>query len=109
MLVRLNAQYLVGATIVDDNMITAWFNNQPYHTAPLTISMVHNAVIRAHLGSDHEIIVKNSPMPFTPDTRLEMIQIGGSMGFQLAVNVGFAMAFVAAFYVLPYIRVMIFL
>lgn len=103
-LVRLNSQYLMGATITGIDTITAWFNNQPYHAAPLTINAVHNAVIRAHLGSDHTITIVNSPLPYTADTRLEMINIGGTMGFQLAINIGFAMSFVAAFYALSYIK-----
>lgn len=105
MLVRINRQYLVGATVSDANTITAWFNNQPFHAAPLSVGLVHNAVIRARLGEGYGIDVVNEPIPYTPDTRMEMIQLGGSMGFQLAINVGFAMAFVGAFYVLAYIRV----
>lgn len=104
-LVRINQQYLVGATVLGKNTITAWFNNQAFHTAPLSVGLIHNAIIRARMGSDYGIDVINEPMPYTADTRMEMIQLGGSMGFQLAVNVGFAMAFVAAFYVLAYIRV----
>lgn len=105
-LVEVNRQYVVGATIRSDGeRITAWFNNQPYHSAPLSVNMVHNAVVRAKLGELYSISVTNAPMPYTADTRMEMIQLGGSMGFQLAVNVSFAMAFVGAFYVLAYIRV----
>lgn len=33
-----------------------------------------------------------------------MVQLGTNMGFQLASNVGFAMAFVSAFYILFYVK-----
>lgn len=105
MLVRVNSRYLAGATIRDSMRITAFFNNQPFHTAPLSLSLVHNAVIRAHLGSDHSITVFNKPLPYSSHSRMKLLQLGGTMGFQLAVNVGFAMAFVASFYVLSYVKV----
>lgn len=108
MLVRVNSRYLAGATIRDAMSVVAYFNNQPLHTAPLSLSLVHNAVIRAHLGSDHSITVFNKPLPYTVHSRMKLLQLGGSMGFQLAVNVGFAMAFVASFYVLSYIKVSFF-
>jgi ATP-binding cassette, subfamily A (ABC1), member 3 len=33
-----------------------------------------------------------------------MLQAGNNMGFQLSFNVGFAMAFVASFFVIVYIK-----
>lgn len=105
MLVRVNKRYLSGASIRDALRITAYYNNQPMHTAPLSLSLVHNAVIRTHLGTDHSITVYNEPLPYTSRTKMTILQLGGTMGFQLAVNVGFAMAFVASFYVLSYIKV----
>lgn len=105
-LVVVNRAYVVGATILENaNSITAWFNNQPFHSAPLAVNTVHNAVLKSKLGKDYGIRVTNAPMPYTSEVRRQMIQFGGSMGFQLAVNLAFAMAFVAAFYVLTYIRV----
>lgn len=102
---RVNSRYIAGASITNDTNITAWFNNQPYHGAPLTVNLVHNAVIRARLGADYSIHVTNAPLPFATKSRFEMLQTGGSMGFQLAINTAFAMAFVAAFYMLAYIKV----
>lgn len=105
-LVVVNRAYVVGASILGKaNSITAWFNNQPYHAAPLAVNLVHNAVLRARLGEDYGIRVTNSPMPFSSEVRRQMIHFGSTMGFQLAINVAFAMAFVAAFYVLTYMRV----
>lgn len=45
MQVRINSRYLAAAT-VGTNKITAWLNNQPLHTAPLTVNLVHNAIIK---------------------------------------------------------------
>jgi ATP-binding cassette, subfamily A (ABC1), member 3 len=40
-----NLNYMIGATIKEDRM-TAWFNNQAYHTAPLSINLFNNAILR---------------------------------------------------------------
>lgn len=79
--------------------------HQAFHTAPLSVSLVHNAVIRTHLGVNHGITVFNDPQPYSIESRLNFLQHGGTMGFQIAVNIGFAMAFVASFYVMSYVKV----
>lgn len=106
-LVRLNSQYLVAISRNDseNNQLIAWYNNQPFHTAPLSINMVHNAMLHSLVGSDHNIRVFNKPLPFTFDSRISMLMAGNNMGFQLATNISFAMAFVSAFYVMFYIKV----
>lgn len=101
-LVTFNNRYLIGVT-VEDNNITTWFNNQPYHTVPLTQDVTFNALLKS-VCPDCSISVTNAPMPFTFDSRLQMLRAGNNMGFQLASNVGFSMCFVAAFYVIFYIR-----
>lgn len=43
--VRINARYIAAAT-VSEGKITAWLNNQPLHSAPLTVNLVHNAMAK---------------------------------------------------------------
>lgn len=107
MLIRINSQYLAAATVgkFDNDTIIGWFNNQPFHTAPLTLNLIHNAVVRAVLDKEHSIRVINAPLPFTIESRLSLLTAGNNIGFQLATNIGFAMAFVAAFYVMFYVKV----
>lgn len=40
-----NLNYMVGATIKEDRL-TAWFNNQAFHTAPLSVNLFNNAILR---------------------------------------------------------------
>lgn len=40
-----NLKSMVGVTL-NDSMITAWFNNQAYHTAPLSINTINNAILK---------------------------------------------------------------
>ncbi|XP_017869309.1 PREDICTED: ATP-binding cassette sub-family A member 3 [Drosophila arizonae] len=96
---RINARYLVGATI-GENSITTWLNNQLLHTAPLTLNMVHNAIARALIGENVRIRVTNSPLPFKTETLLVRSQTGAGLGTQLASNIVFCMCFVSTLYIL---------
>lgn len=42
---RVEDYFIAGATF-KNNSIIAWLNNEPLHTAPLTINLVHNALLR---------------------------------------------------------------
>lgn len=100
-----NSRYIVGATIKSDQPIVAWFNNQPYHGATLSVNLVHNALIQTYLGPAYGISLINKPLPYATKSQMEMLSSGGSFGFKLAISVSFGMALMAAFYVLPYVKV----
>lgn len=51
---NVNLNYMVSTTF-NGSAITAWFNNQAFHTAPLTVNLVNNAILR-YLS--YQIIVK---------------------------------------------------
>uniref|UniRef100_A0A182LRE6 ABC transporter domain-containing protein n=1 Tax=Anopheles culicifacies TaxID=139723 RepID=A0A182LRE6_9DIPT len=94
---QVNNEFMVGASITPTNH-TVWFNAQGYHTAPLAVNTFYNAMLRT-VCSQCSILITNHPLPFRPETRA-----GNNMGFQLAFNTGFAMAFVAALYIMFYIK-----
>lgn len=100
-----NRNYYVGVSMLSDDLVTAWFNNQPYHGIPLTLNLVHTSLIRAHLGPNFNVSVTNAPLPYGEEVRIAQIALAGRLGFTLALNVAYAMAFVMAFFVLPYVRV----
>ncbi|KAL5277954.1 ABCA3.2 family protein [Megaselia abdita] len=102
-LVRVNTKYIAAATFYPQN-ITAWLNNQPLHTAPLTVNIIHNAMARAYLGSDYHISVTNSPLPYRPDSKFFQLLIGNSLGTQLSSNTCFCMCFVSSMYILFMIK-----
>lgn len=77
--VQLQAEFMAGASFKEDKIV-AWFTGQPYHTAPLSMYLAHNAIIRAMLGSDHSIRLFNDPLPFTTSSRIEMLSTGSNMG-----------------------------
>lgn len=113
MLLYNESRYVVDSThfaavsFVEDGGIIAWFNNEAYHTAPLSLNLVHNAVVRAILGDDHSIRVINKPLPFNPNISrpVDFSDSNEFVALELSVNIGMAMVFVSAFYVIFYIKV----
>ncbi|XP_058060642.1 phospholipid-transporting ATPase ABCA1-like [Anopheles bellator] len=103
-LVIVNRQFIVGAGIVRDNL-TAWFNNEALHSPAVSLLMMHNALLRTYTNSsDSSIALANFPLPYTDETRLQLMRTFNNLGFQLAYYTGFAMSFVVGFYVIFYIR-----
>ncbi|XP_073830693.1 ATP binding cassette subfamily A member 3 isoform X2 [Musca autumnalis] len=102
--VRINSRYLASASIRGNNTITAWLNNQPLHTAPLTVNLVHNAIIKAAMNESYEITVTNAPLPYTTETVLNQLNTGNNLGTQLSTNLCFCFCFVSAFYILFLIK-----
>ncbi|XP_021697249.1 ATP-binding cassette sub-family A member 3 [Aedes aegypti] len=94
---EVNVRYMVGATL-NDTAYTGWFNNKGYHTAPLSLSLIFNAIIGSECPTC-EITVVNKPLSYELETRDVF-----DNGFQLAFNTSIAMAFVAAFVIQFYIR-----
>lgn len=95
-IVDINRNYLVAASIGPEN-ITAWFNNQPYHTAPLSLNLIHNAMLRAYMGSsDYSIEMTNHPLPFEAMTEFQQLASGNNLGTQLSSNLCFCMSFITS-------------
>lgn len=61
--------YILGTTFEND-VITAMYNNQPYHSPPLALSMAVNSIVRAKLNSSYNIRLTNHPLPFTISTKV---------------------------------------
>lgn len=112
-------RFILGTTFEDDK-ITAMFNNQPLHVPPLALSYVYNALLKS-VSEDYNLEFINEPLPYTVETKVLffffngipqfrfslkvlMTQQGGTMGFQIAFNLGFSFAFIASYYVVFYIR-----
>lgn len=99
-----NLNFMVGVSISDEG-IRAWFNNQGFHTAPLTINTINNAILRSFPeNAARAINLVNRPLPFTHSTRMTQLNAGNDLGFNLAFNAGFGMAFVTAMFVMFYIK-----
>ncbi|XP_058461768.1 phospholipid-transporting ATPase ABCA1-like [Malaya genurostris] len=103
-LIAVNRYYIIGANILNNNC-TAWFNNEALHSPSISLSVMHNALLRTFTNSSiFRIDITNHPLPYTDDTRLQLSRAHNNLGFQLAYNTGFGMAFVSGFYVIFFIR-----
>nr|XP_022911287.1 ATP-binding cassette sub-family A member 3-like [Onthophagus taurus]XP_022911294.1 ATP-binding cassette sub-family A member 3-like [Onthophagus taurus] len=97
-------RYIIGAIFYKDRFV-AMFNNEPYHSPPLALQHVMNAVLQEQMDSDkYNIRFTNHPLPYNVETQTDRMFQGNTMGFQLAFNIGFSMAFVSSFYVLFYVK-----
>ena len=85
----------------DKVLATAWFNNQPYHVPPLTLNLIHNALLIHRTGdSEYRLTVINHPLPFDDFSKLNNDASSSSLGFQVGFNISFGMAFLAASFVI---------
>ncbi|KAG5683919.1 hypothetical protein PVAND_013177 [Polypedilum vanderplanki] len=100
---NVNLNYMVGTTF-NESSITAWFNNQAFHTAPLTINLINNAILKSLTGNLSTISISNKPLPFSLNTRLIQLQAGNNLGFNIALNTGFSMALATSLFVMFYIK-----
>ncbi|KAF5277492.1 hypothetical protein FQR65_LT03829 [Abscondita terminalis] len=101
--VRVRQRYICGAEFSKESMV-AWFNNEAYHSAPLCMQIVLNAVLKETSHVDNEMVFVNYPRKFTPITQLQDLSTGYSMGFQISFNLAFAMALVSPFYIIFYVK-----
>ena len=67
--VRLN--YLTGVSFLND--IIVWFNNLPYHTAPLTLSMIYNSILKELVGPNYSFKLINYPLPFEINIQVHFV------------------------------------
>lgn len=58
-----NEAYLV--TSLPSVNVTAWFNNQAYHSIAVSLAAADNAILRAALGSNYTLTTVNHPLPRT--------------------------------------------
>lgn len=99
------SRYVVGFTLEGLTLI-AWFNNQFYHSAPLSLNLAYNALLTAKLGENGtgSIQFSNWPIAFRNNSYGSLIQTGYDLSFQFALIIPYAMAFVMAAYVIFYIQ-----
>lgn len=63
-------RYICGATFAPDHSITAWFNNEPFHSPPLALQLVMNSILRKQVSPRHQINIYNHPLKYTLSTKV---------------------------------------
>ncbi|KAK9892600.1 hypothetical protein WA026_020981 [Henosepilachna vigintioctopunctata] len=90
--------YIVGASF-RNNTAYAWFNNEPYHSVPLSVELLLQSKYKSILGSDYNIDFVNYPLPKNT-TRTVRITESFVFGFSTTLTLSVALAFVGTFYIL---------
>lgn len=99
-------QYLIGANILKNGTIIAWFNNQAFHTAALTLNTLHNAIVKGLIGEEHSISVANAPFQFLPrnDSMSDVPDLD-AFGYTFCIIIGVVFTILSSSYIQFYIRV----
>lgn len=99
-------QYLTAISFLRNGTIVAWFNNQAIHSAPLALSLVHNAILKT-LSDDFSIHVTNAPLKFLPknDTTPDILDDIDGFGFFFAMTTSIVLSVLLATYISFYIKV----
>ena len=106
-----NTQVMVGATFAGSGSessrkveATGWFNNQAYHTAPLSLNLIHNALLMQRTNNNsYRLTITNHPLPFDLFMRVEAANSkdgDGSIGFKISNTLVLGMAFLAGSFIL---------
>uniref|UniRef100_A0A914WE89 ABC transporter domain-containing protein n=1 Tax=Plectus sambesii TaxID=2011161 RepID=A0A914WE89_9BILA len=57
-------KYVVGAEMNSSGDVVMWYNGQPYHAAPIALSLVDTVLLRRATDNDnYRITVTNAPLP----------------------------------------------
>lgn len=72
--------------------VTAYFNNQGYHTAATALMMVDNALFKMLAGPNASIMTGNMPMPRNISESAQSQLTEGQTGFAIAINLMYGMA-----------------
>uniref|UniRef100_G3U398 ABC transporter domain-containing protein n=1 Tax=Loxodonta africana TaxID=9785 RepID=G3U398_LOXAF len=77
-------------------IVTALFNNQAYHAAPVALSLVNNVLFKLLSGPGASISVSNKPQPPTARQAIKQQFHEGSKGHDIAFSLFFGTAIVAS-------------
>lgn len=63
--------YIIGASFSSSKkLITAWFNNEALHSAPLSLQYVMNSVVKERIDSKSSVEFNNYPQEFPPKAKV---------------------------------------
>ncbi|KAK2490464.1 hypothetical protein MC885_020850 [Smutsia gigantea] len=94
-----NERCLVAATFRDvgeRTVVTALFNNQAYHSPATALTTVDNLLFKLLCGPQASITISNFPQPRSTLQAAKDQFNEGRKGFDIALNLLFAMAFLAS-------------
>lgn len=89
--------YLTAAEFSQNGVITAWYNQFAYHSAALSLDLVHNAIVKSVFGDEYSVRVTNAPLPLdVPHAETD----SGSREIAEAMRAFFGLLFVFIIYII---------
>ncbi|KAK6177284.1 hypothetical protein SNE40_015412 [Patella caerulea] len=104
-----NRKMVIGAEFSDDGagntVAKMWYNGQPYHSAPISVSYMMNTFAKYFSGDDYEIETRNYPLPADAQESSNSTSLFSSIfGFLIAFCILFGMAFLSSSFVVFLIK-----
>ncbi|KAL3284218.1 hypothetical protein HHI36_018381 [Cryptolaemus montrouzieri] len=92
-------KYIVGASFGNDNTAYAWFNNDPYHSVPLSVELLLQQTYKSIMGDKYNINFINYPMPRNMSAE-EKVLTTSALGNVNVISLSLAIAYIGTFYIL---------
>ena len=70
----LNIINLFGVSL-EEGKVTAWFNNQPWHALPISLNLLHNAVLMTLGNEKMKIELTHKPLPYRTETKVSQYSL----------------------------------
>lgn len=99
-----NSRYLFGMSIIEENQTIAWFNGKIVDTSALSLSLVHNAMVKAMLGKNFSIQVTEYPLPIQDDVKMSTHRTQFNNVGKLVVIIMLVIPYLSSFYIMDYIE-----
>lgn len=72
--IDLNMINLFGVSL-EVGKVTAWFNNQPFHVLPISLNLLHNAILMTLGSGKMKIELANKPLSYRTETKVSLISL----------------------------------
>ncbi|XP_067683949.1 phospholipid-transporting ATPase ABCA3-like [Haliotis asinina] len=97
---RYNKKMIIGAQFKSSKDAIGIFNGQPFHSQPIALSFMMNAILQYFTSRDHSITTINNPLPLdNKETSKNTLSSVSALGFSVAFCIIFGMAFLTSSFV----------
>ncbi|XP_046356672.2 phospholipid-transporting ATPase ABCA3-like [Haliotis rufescens] len=95
-----NRKMIIGAQFKSSKEAVGIYNGQPYHSEPISLSFMMNAILKHFTSQDHSITTINNPLPYQGKTsKGHSVFSILFLGFSVAFCLLFGMAFLTSSFV----------
>ncbi|XP_071053342.1 phospholipid-transporting ATPase ABCA3-like isoform X2 [Onthophagus taurus] len=95
-------KFVIGASSSTKNdTLTAWYNNQPYHSSPLALQYLMNAIMKTQLSDDdYAVTFVNYPLSYAATTKISRLVEINKYVLDIPCTIGVTVAIISALYII---------